>query len=108
MGGVVKSVGKLFGYDHNAISDASKAQADATRTAAERTAQANRETARAAQTAQETMLAQKKAADEAQELLNTPIQQADVTLGSESDDIDTTTGKRTKPRDQYSSSGLNI
>lgn len=109
MGGIVKSVGKVFGYDSDAISEASKAQAAATRETADRTAQANRDQAQAAQRQQETLIAQQKASDAAQQLLNQPVETVDVTTAPQADDaIDAASGRRTKPRDSYSGGGINI
>jgi hypothetical protein len=113
MGGIVNSilkpVAKLVGYDSNAIAQAGNDQAAATKAAAAQTAQANRDAAQAAQRSQETQLAQKQASDKAADLLNVPVAQADVTTGAkDATSVDTSTGKRVKPRDQYSNAGLNI
>lgn len=107
----VKSVGKLIGYDSDAIAAAGKAQADATTKAAADQANAIKEQAAQAQRSQETLNAQRQAADSAAALLNTPVQQADVNIAGgadNADNIDPTTGKRVKPRDAYSASSINI
>lgn len=108
IGGILKGAGKLVGYDSDAISDAATQQAAATRETADRQAQLMREQAKAAQTSQETMIAQKQAADNAQDLLNQPVADADVAAGTGADNIDDTTGKRTKPRDKYSNASISI
>lgn len=105
-----KSVGKLFGYDSDAIAAAGKAQAEATTKAASDQATSMREQASQAQHSQETLAAQRQAADAAAELLNTPSAQADVNIasGGEDDNIDPVSGKRLKPRDAYSAASINI
>lgn len=112
MGGVFKSITnpitKLVGFDQDAIANAASQQAEATRQAAQNTANANRETAIQAQRTMETQLAQQKAADAAQDLLNTPVGQAEVSIGETDTGIDDSTGKRTKPRDAFSQAGIKI
>lgn len=108
MGSVLKSVGKVFGMDADAISNASKQQAAATMDAARRTDISNKEAARASQMSQETQINQAKAADAAQELLNQPVAQADVAAAPVQDEIDPATGQRKKARDQYSNASINI
>jgi len=112
MGGAFKSVTnpftKLIGFDQTAIAEAANQQAEATRQAAQNTANANRETAVQAQRTMETQLAQQKAADAASEVLNTPVGQAEVSVGEANTGIDDTTGKRIKPRDAFSQAGIKI
>lgn len=108
MGSLVKKVGKLVGFDSDAIANAAKAQAQATTDSARRTDIANKEAARGAQMAQENSMAQSKAADAAQELLNQPVATADVAAAPVEDDVDPATGQRKKPRDAYSNASINI
>lgn len=108
MGGVLKGVGKVFGMDADAISEASKKQAAATETASKSVEKANLEAARSSQMAQETQLAQAKAADQAADLLSQPVAQADVAAAPTRDEVDANTGARKKPRDAYSNASINI
>lgn len=105
IGKAVKGVGKVFGFDSSAIADAANKQAAATEKTANAQVIADTQAAGAAQRTQETMMAQRQAADAAQDMLNVPVQQADVSLGSNVDDIDPETGRRQKPRDAYRSTG---
>lgn len=105
VGKAVKGVGKLIGFDSDAIADAAGKQTDAMNKTAERQVIADTQAAGASQRTQETLLAQRQAADAAQELLNVPVAQADVSLGSNTDQVDSATGRRVKPRDAYRSTG---
>lgn len=107
---LVKKVGALAGYDSNAIEAAGREQAAATTAAANKQSAALRDQAAQAQRAQETMTAQRQAADAAAALLNTPTKQAEVDISGDSgnDNIDPVSGKRLKPRDAYSAASINI
>lgn len=99
----------LFGGGNKAA----KRQADATLKAAEMTAASNREAARGATLSMQTQLAQKRASDQAAELLSTPQEGATVILSPETDapEIDEVTRKRKTVRQQFfntPSSGLNV
>lgn len=106
-----KSVGKLIGYDSDAITAAGKEQAAATTKAASEQAAAMRDQAAQAQRQQETLQAQRQAADSAAALLDQPVETADVDISTAADDggeVDAATGKRLRPRDKYSASSINI
>lgn len=106
-----KSIGKLIGYDSDAISEAGQKQADATTKVAADQASALREQATQAQRTQETLGAQRQAADAAAALLNSTPAQADVSISTgsaEEGEVDPVSGKRIKPRDAYSAASINI
>ncbi len=92
-----------MGFLGGGAKKAAKKQAAATLKAAEMEAQNNRDQAKAAQTAMETTLAQKQAADKAAELLAKPMEQIDVALSPETEavDIDPETGRRRTARSNY-------
>lgn len=109
MGGVVKGIGKLFGYDSGAIKDSANNQANASRENASAISQANRDAMQQNQRTQETMLAQQKASSAAASLLDVPVAQAEVEVGGDNAaELNSTTGKRIKPRDAYASGGAGI
>ena len=103
-----KTLGKIVGFDSDAIANAAKQQAAATTESARKTDISNKEAARAAQLTQENQMNQAKAADAAQELLNQPVATADVAAAPVQDDVDPATGQRKKPRDAYSNASINI
>ena len=92
---------------------AAKRAAREARKAAEDQARADREAARAMQQGRETMIAQARAAERASELLNVPMEQAEVDLAPEADQVDPTTGRRRPIRAAFqsaraSASGIRI
>lgn len=104
----VKSIGKLIGYDSDAVKDAANQQAEATTKAANEQAVAVREQSNMAQRQQETLLAQQQASNQAAELLNKPVEGVDVDISGDDGEVDEATGKRLKPRDKYSAASINI
>ncbi|NRB01602.1 MAG: hypothetical protein HRU32_17670 [Rhodobacteraceae bacterium] len=103
MGGIVSAV---FG------SGGSKRQAEATLKSAEMQAAADREAVRGNTLAMQTQIAQKRASDQAAELLSTPQEAANVILSPETDepDVDPVTGRRRTTRSRFFNNytGLNI
>jgi hypothetical protein len=100
--------------DLTGANKAAKKQAAATTKAAELQAQSDLLAAQQSQASTETMIAQDKAAKAAAEMLSTPTEQVDVSLGSNADPgttVDTATGKRRTIRQTFqapATSGIKI
>jgi hypothetical protein len=92
-------MGVLFGSGKKAA----KKQAAATLLAAENQAKADRVVARGAQQTQETLIAQKKASEDASNLLNVPQDVIDVNLSTSASNsqIDPATGRRRNNRASF-------
>jgi hypothetical protein len=101
MGGIVKMITGKSG------TKGAKRQAAATLKAAADEAKNDRLVAQGAQQTQEAMMAQRKAAQDASELLSAPQDQIDVQLAPDTPDaeIDRKTGRRRTPRSSFMSSG---
>lgn len=84
--GLLKSVGKLVGIDYDAATKAAKDQAAATRQAAALQAASDNAQAQAAQNQIEAETNQRLATQAANDLLNKPIQSADVDLATAAGD----------------------
>lgn len=104
-----------MGFIFGSGTKAAKIQAQATMDSANMQANSDRLVAQAAQSSQETMLAQKRAADQAAELLSVPQEQVDVQLAGNSPaaQIDENTGRRKTARSPFmgakpSTSGVRI
>lgn len=82
---------------------AAKRQARATEKAAADQAKADRLAAVALQQGRETMIAQARASEQAQELLNVPMEQVEVDLASNDAEIDPATGRRRPTRAAFMS-----
>lgn len=82
---------------------AAKRQARATEKAAADQAAADRNAAIALQQGRETMIAQARASERAQEILNVPMEQAEVDLAPDSAEIDPATGRRRPTRASFMS-----
>lgn len=109
MGGLISGAFKaVFGGGGG-----SKRIAEATLTSAEMTAASDREIARAATLAQQTQIAQRRAAEDADELLSKPQEKANVVLSApqEAAEVDPFTKRRKTRRDQFfnsSNTGVQI
>jgi alanyl-tRNA synthetase len=86
---------------------AAKIQAAATIKSAEMQAGSDRLTAQAAQSAQETMLAQTRASERASEILSVPQEKVDVQLATDAtpSEIDPGTGRRKTARSPFMAQG---
>lgn len=82
---------------------AAKRQARATEKAAADQAKADRLAAVALQQGRETMIAQARASERAQELLSAPMEQAEVDLSANNAEIDPATGRRRPVRAAFMS-----
>lgn len=86
---------------------AAKRQAKATELAAANQAKADRDAAIALQQGRETMIAQARAAEKAADLLNVPMEQAEVDLSPESAEVDPVTGRKRPVRAAFMSQRAN-
>lgn len=92
-----------MGFLFNSGTKAAKISAKATMDSANMQANNDRLVAQAAVSSQQTMIAQKQAADKAAEILGTPQEKVDVQLATDTDapTLDAATGKRKTTRTPF-------
>lgn len=107
MGKVFKGVGKLVGIDTDGAKKAAKIQAAATKQAADRVSADSLAQAQAAQQQIEATAAQNSARAQANDLLNRPLESAEVDLADDagSDEDDLLGRRRGGTRNSYRNSG---
>lgn len=102
MGGVLKPVGKLFGFDSDAAKKAAEQQANAIRDTNAAQMRQAQDQAAAAQSQQEAAIAQRNAMQQAQVDMQAP-ESPDVDVTPAAGDDEAT--RKRKPREQFQSGG---